>query len=143
MNMEMITEMSRKDCLEWELLTAVLDTHPEESLHGPNSPSWVSRDVYAHLARWINYSNRDMEAYCAGRSISPPIKNAEGLNSRWQQEDSWMTLPEARKRAHDAFAQRLHIIQSIPLNQWDKELGRIVHYDGAEHFAAHRSYIRI
>jgi hypothetical protein len=138
-----ITEIILKDRLEWELLTAILDAHPEESLHSPNSPSWASRDIYAHLARWINYSNQEMEAYSVRESLSLPINNAEELNLQWQQEDSRMTFQEARKKAQEAFNQRLRILQSIPLNRWDRDLEKIAHYDGAEHFAAHRSYIYI
>jgi hypothetical protein len=141
MNTEMIAEMLKKDQLEWGLLTSILDSHPLERLHDPNSPAWVSRDVYAHLARWISYSNRDMEAYCTGAGFSPPSINTEELNSRWQQEDSRMTLSESREKAHEAFNQRLRMIQSISLGLWDKELERIAQYDGAQHFALHRGYI--
>jgi len=142
-NTEMIAEIVRKDRSEWELLTAILDAHPEEILHAPDSPPWVSRDVYAHLARWIEHSNKTMKAYCEGRRFPQPTGTDKEINSRWQQEDSWMTLTEASRRAHEAFEQRLRIIQSIPLDRWDKELERISHYDGAEHLSAHRSYIRL
>ena len=53
-----------------------------------------------------------------------------------------MSLEEAGKRASEAFQQRLQIIQSIPLARWDEELEKIAHWDGAEHFMAHRSYIQ-
>jgi hypothetical protein len=143
MNSKMIDEMIQKDRLEWESLTAILDAHPEESLHGSNSPPWTSRDIYAHLARWMSYSNQNMEAYCDRKTSSPLVKNFEELNARWQQEDSWMTLMEARNAAHEAFNRRLKILRTIPPDRWDREIDRIAHYDGAEHFAAHRRYIRV
>jgi hypothetical protein len=137
----MNAEMVQIDRLEFDLLTSILDASPKINLHEPNLPPWASRDVYAHLARWMNYSNRNMPAYCAGKSVATPPDNSENLNAQWKQEDSSMTLRQAKQKAYEAFELRVHIIQSIPLNRWDKELKKIALHDGAEHFAAHRSYV--
>ena len=139
----MITKMLQDDRREWELLTSLLDAHPDEVLHESGFPPWVSRDVYAHLARWINYSNREMVAYCAGNKPSPPANNVEEMNLRWQREDSWMSLGEARKCAQEAFSERIRLIRSIPLDRWDKELEKTSLFDGAKHFILHRKYIRL
>jgi len=136
-----VTQMLSRDRAEWNLLVAILDAHPDEVLHKPESPPWTSRDIYAHLARWLNHSNKDMETYCAGGSDSPPIDNADEINYWWQQEDSELSLAEARERAFEAFEKRLQIIASIQPDQWDKELERIARYDGSEHLSAHRGYI--
>jgi hypothetical protein len=141
MNKKMVTQMIAKDRVEWGLLTVILDAHSTEVLHAPPSPPWTSRDIYAHLARWLNNSNKDMEAYCSGGPLSPAVDNFEEVNSRWQKEDSSMSLAEARKKASEAFNKRLNILESIPLNKWDKKLERIANYDGSEHLAAHRGYI--
>ena len=141
MNSEQITEMLLKDLLEWELLTSELDAHPQESLHDRQSPIWTSRDVYAHLARWINHSNNNIKAYSAGRSLTSLEGTGDEINARWQKEDSTMSLEEARSKAFKAFEQRLHLIRSIPEKRWDEELEKIVRYDGFDHYAAHRSYI--
>jgi hypothetical protein len=84
-----------------------------------------------------------MDAYCSGGELSPPVENFEELNSRWQKEDSFLNLTEARKRACEAFEKRIHTIESIPMNKWDTELERIASYDGFNHLAAHRGYIRM
>lgn len=63
------------------------------------------------------------------------------MNDIWQQEDSGLTLAEARDRAMDAFARRLEIIEAIPLSRWDAELEKLVRYDGAAHYAMHINYI--
>jgi len=34
-NVEQIDEMLKRDRLEWEALTRILEAHPEESLHNP------------------------------------------------------------------------------------------------------------
>ena len=62
MDSEAVAAMLREDRDEWEALVAVLEAHPEESLHDAGSPSWSSRDVYAHLARWIERSTAQLEA---------------------------------------------------------------------------------
>ncbi len=141
MNKETVTQMISKDRAEWNLLASILDAHPAEVLHSPQSPPWTSRDVYAHLARWLNNSNKDMESYCSGGDISPHFDNIDELNSRWQKEDSVLSLAEARTRALEAFSNRLAIIASIPMNRWDEKLERIASYDGAEHLVGHRKFI--
>ena len=140
MSEEAIAQMLSKDRAEWNLLTSMLDAHPTEVLHEPESPPWTSRDVYAHLARWLNISNKHMEAYRSGGD-SPHFDNIDKVNAKWQEEDSILSLDEARIRAFEAFNQRLAIIASMPMDKWDNTLERIAKYDGAAHLAAHRKYI--
>ncbi len=63
------------------------------------------------------------------------------MNNRWQQEDSRMSLDEARKRARDSFSRRMGIIESIAPDKWDDTLERMARYDGAWHYAMHINYI--
>jgi hypothetical protein len=141
MKKEDVEVMLRIDSVVWNELVSVLAAHPEESLHAPTSPRWTSRDVYAHMARWLNHSNRLIEAYCDGQTLPLPEATPEEMNSRWQQEDRVMELNDVKEKAQIAFSRRQRIIESIPLNQWDNKLERIVRYDGATHYAAHLNYI--
>ena len=141
MNTEEVKAMLCIDHIVWNALACLLERHPGESLHDPASPRWISRDVYAHFARWLNHSNVCIEAYCAGRELPQLEASPEEMNTRWQQEDSRMNLAEARKKAGVAFTSRMVAIESIPPGKWDKELGKIVRYDGAEHYARHINYI--
>ncbi len=143
MDAEAVAAMLRKDRAEWEALTAVLDAHPEGSLHETNSPSWTSRDVYAHLARWIVRSTDALEARLAGRALPPLEGTDDEINARWQQEDSGLSLGEARERAKQAFERRLQAIEGVPTDRWDETLEAIARADGAEHCAGHRSYISV
>ena len=136
-----IEAMLLRDRQEWDALVAVLEAHPEESLHGPGSPSWTSRDVYTHLARWMELSTAQLEARLAGT----PVPIAEGtddeINARWQREDSGLSLAEARARAQSEYQRRFEAIESVPDDRWDETLDGIAHADGAAHYAAHRSFI--
>ncbi len=143
MDAEAIAVMLQEDRAEWEALTAVLDVHPEGSLHEPNSLSWTSRDVYAHLARWIVRSTDALEARLASRALPPLEGTDDEINARWQQEDSGLSLGEARERAQQAFERRLRAIELVPADRWDAVLGAIARADGAEHYAGHRSYISV
>jgi hypothetical protein len=141
MNAEEVKAMLCIDHIVWNALVCLLEKHPRENLHGPGSPPWNSRDVYAHFARWFNRSNAHIEAYCAGKELPQFSKSPEEMNDIWQQEDAAMTLADARTKAMDAFSRRLGIIENIPPAKWDAELEKLVRYDGASHYAMHINYI--
>ena len=141
MNSEAIAAMLREDRAEWQTLVAVLEAHPEENLHGSDSPVWTSRDVYAHLARWIDWSVDALEARLAGREPARIDGTDDEINARWQQEDSGLSLAEARERAQKAFDRRIQAIEDVPGDRWDAGLDAIAHADDAKHYASHRAAI--
>ena len=145
MNAEAVRAMLAEDRAEWQALVAVLDAHPDGPLHDPESPEWTARDVYAHLARWINHSTEAFESWLASRTLPPPAEGMEGnddeINARWQAEDSGLTLAEARERAQHAFERRIRAIESVPPDRWDPILDATAHADDAHHYRAHRSFI--
>ena len=141
MDRESVVDMLREDTAEWANLVAMLETHPDKSLHDPASPPWNSRDVYAHIARWMEHSNATLEARLASRTLPPIPGTDDEINARWQREDSRLSLAEAREKAQKAFERRKRLIESVPEERWDKELESIARADGVEHIAAHRSYI--
>jgi hypothetical protein len=138
---EAIEAMLREDRAEWEALVAVLEAHPEGPLHDPKSPAWTSRDVYAHMARWIKHSTAHLEAHLAGREFPKVEGTDDEINARWQHEDSGLSLAEARERARTAFERRIQAIQAVPPDRWDKAVEAIARADGAQHYRGHRKYI--
>jgi hypothetical protein len=138
-----ISQIILEDRRQWQLLIAVLDAHSDKPLHGTPANPWKSQDVYAHLARWLERSNGHMTAYIHGHNLSTTINNPEELNSLWKMEDSHMSLAEARAKANQAFEERIRILRSIPPEKWDFKLEKIAAYDGAEHYKAHRNYIKL
>jgi hypothetical protein len=141
MNADRVQTMLSMDRIGWDALVSLLDAHPGDSLHDPASPRWTSRDVYAHFARWLDRSNAHIKACCAGKKLPELPAAPEEMNDIWQQEDSGMSLNDAREKALEAFERRIAIIASIPPDKWDGELDKIVRYDGAAHYAQHLNYI--
>ncbi len=131
----------REDRAEWEALLAVLDAHPEGALHDPSSPSWTSRDVYTHLAFWIEHSTAHLKAALAGGSVPDLEGTDDEINARAQQQYSHLSLDAAREWAQRVFERRLQAIESVPAERWDHDLARIARADGAEHYRRHRGYI--
>jgi hypothetical protein len=135
--------MFAEDRREWAALCAALDAHPEGALHDPESPTWTARDVYAHLARWINHSTDAFESWLTTHTLpTAPEGDDDTINARWQAEDSALTLDEARDRAQGAFDRRIRAIESVPEDKWDKILEATAHADDATHYRNHRRYIR-
>jgi hypothetical protein len=141
MNPEQVKALLATDLMVWDELAWLLEKHPAENLHGPSSPPWTSRDVYAHFARWLNHNNSCIEAYCAGQTQPQLSASPEEMNDIWQKEDSRLTLTQARTKAGVAFTSRMVVIESIPLDKWDAEMARLVNVDGAVHYAMHINYI--
>ncbi len=97
----------------------------------------------AHLARWIERSTSELEARLEGGSLQPLEGTDDEVNARWQQEDSGLSLDEARERGQQAFELRLRSIEGVPTDRWDGMLEAIARADGAEHYAGHGSYISV
>jgi hypothetical protein len=144
MNARAVAEMLGRDREEWLALVTALEARPSGALHDPESPAWEAKDVYAHLARWMNNSTDAFEAWLDGRRLIPPPKGTDDeINARWQAEDAAFTLDETRERAQRAFARRLAVIEAVPPERWEKDtiLERIARADGYEHYGSHRRYI--
>jgi len=143
MNVELIEKMLDEDKTEWEAFVTLLNSHPEENLHDPDSPPWTSRDVFAHLARWTVYSIEQLEARIAGRESHSLGGTIEEINIQWQNEDQKISLAEARKRALEAYEEWVNTIRSVPLECWNKELESIAGIDDGKHwhYTLHRSWI--
>jgi hypothetical protein len=142
MTPEHVRAMLDNDGEEWEALVLDLEAHPGQVLHDPQSPGWTARDVYAHLARWMEHSTSGLEAYLAGRAQPPSLEGSDDeINARWQAEDAGLALDVARARAEAQFERRIAVIESVPADRWDKLVEAFAHADGAQHYRAHRNAI--
>ncbi len=145
MNAEAVQQMLQEDGEEWAKLGSILDAHSDGPLHDPESPEWTARDIYTHLARWIEHSTDALEAWLAGRTIAP-LEGADDdeTNARIQGEYSHLSLEEGRERAQRAFERRIQAIEAVPADRWDDKITEATaRADGAEHYRGHRSYITV
>lgn len=143
MDAKTIEKMLNEDRYEWETLSTLLDTHPEESLHDPASPPWTSRDVYGHLARWTNYSTDQLEARLTGNQLPSLGGTVDEVNIRWQEEDRGISFTEARERALQAYKRWRRTVKSVQPELWNEGLESLAGIDNGRHrhYAVHRSYI--
>jgi hypothetical protein len=114
-----------------------------EALHDPESPSWTARDVYAHLARWIERSTTELESWVANRTLLPKLEGDDDtINARWQAEDAALSFAEARSRAQAWFDRRIAAIEAVPADRWDAVAEACARADGSTHYRGHRGYVR-
>ena len=138
---EAVEAMLARDRAEWQALVRVLEARPGHSLHDPESPTWNSRDVYAHLARWMEQSTAHLEAALVCSSFAPVEGTDDEINARWQSEAQRLSLEETRSWAMRVFERRIEVIESVKPTQWNDRTFAIANADGAEHYAAHHRYI--
>lgn len=139
---EEIDAMLQRDEAEWGALVSILDAAGDAVVHEPPAPPWNARDVYAHLARWINHSTDAFEAHRDGGDPPPsPPGSDDEVNAPWQAEDASLSFAEARERAHAAYERRLSAVRSATDIVWDDVLRATAHADGYQHYESHRRYI--
>ena len=140
--LEDIESMQQRDQDQWRALVEILDAAGDAVIHEPPEPPWNSRDVYAHLARWITHSTNAFEAYRDGRDPPPDLTGTDDeINARWQEDDASLSLAQARERAHAAYERRLSAIRSVADDAWDNTLRATAQADGYRHYESHRRYI--
>ncbi|MDD5190676.1 MAG: ClbS/DfsB family four-helix bundle protein [Dehalococcoidales bacterium] len=137
-----ILALLANDRNEWESLCKVLDARPRGTVHGNGPNAWNSRDVYAHIAHWLQFSNDNLEKVRMGnKPIAVHENQIEEINRRWQQEDRYLTLPEARAWAEREITKRVDLIRGMPASFWEHGNLQMVSFDGAAHYREHRNYI--
>jgi len=137
-----INAVLAEDRREWDALVSVLDARPTGTVHGSGKNAWNSRDVFTHVAHWLRFSNNNLKKVREGKTMELVDESQiEDINRKWQQEDSKLTLKEARQWAIREFEQRITLIKSMPDGFWEHGNLRLISFDGASHYRDHRKYI--
>jgi hypothetical protein len=138
-----VQKMLLEDRREWRSLVTSIERHPHEALHDPESPQWTSRDVYTHLASWMEHSTGKLEALLAGRTAPSLDGTDDEINAVFRATHSQMSLDEARAWARREFDRRIEAIEAVPPQRWDPILEAVARADGAQHYRAHHGYIAV
>ena len=138
-----VQEMLLEDRREWHSLVTLLEASPYEPLHDPESPGWISRDVYTHLASWMQHSTGELEARLAGQTVAPLEGTDDEINADFRAAHNHMSLDEARAWAQREFDRRTDAIEAVPPERWDPILEAVARADGAQHYRAHHGYIAV
>ena len=141
--LERVRSILGEDHRDWQKLVAILDAHPDEPLHDPESPDWTSRDVYTHLTHMMEWTARAIETAAANKPRMQPQSGMteDEWNAELKRRSEHLSQSEAKTRAQAAFEHRVRAIESVPDERWDDELFEIASHDGAGHFRGHMSYI--
>jgi len=131
----------REDRECWGKLVAALDAHPSGSVNSPGTPVWTSRDVYAHLSRWMDFNIHAIGELTAGKRFPKLAQTTDEINNVWQIEDSRLTLAEARARAHASYEKWMRTLDALPAGQLTGIIERIVLAGGTEHYLEHLGYM--
>lgn len=138
----MLEGMFTHESAGWERLTGVLDATPEGRLHlGDGGVEWESRDVYAHLERWMAVQFPRVEAYLETGEVPELEAPTDELNARWTPEDRALSFEEARRRAfltRDRFVRRM---REVPVAKWNARLVSLCAGNSAGHYAEHLEWI--
>lgn len=140
---ERVRAIIDEDRRDWQKLVSILDAHPDERLHDPESPAWTARDVYTHLAHMMEWTARAIETAAANLPRMRPTSgmSEDEWNAELKRRHEHLSLTEAKATAQNAFEHRIRAIESVPDERWDDELFEIASHDGADHFRGHMSYI--
>jgi hypothetical protein len=125
----------------WEKLVLALDAHPSGSVSSPGTPVWTSRDVYAHMSRWMDFNVHAIGELVAGHRFPRLTKTTDEINNAWQIEDSHLTLAEARARAHNSYEKWMCTLEALPVTQLTGIIERVVRAGGTEHYREHLGYM--
>lgn len=127
----------------WAELCARLDAaDPDLPLHDPDSPEWISRDVYTHFIRMHEGSARAIRWELEhGERYRWPGGDEDEQNERHVAADRGLTLAEARQRANETRADYRALVVGLTDEAFE-EIGRR-HGDDllGGHYRGHLSYI--
>jgi hypothetical protein len=127
----------------WARLCLALDARPEVSLHRAPGPAWISRDVFAHLARWQANTVEVVKHLRAGQPAPVIEGDDDTINARWAEEDANLTTPEARRRCIESRQALREILLELSPEEWDRFGRRCAADVDGSHYQDHLAAIAV
>ena len=138
----MVTGMLEHESMQWERMTAALDSHPRGTLHrGEDGVAWDATAIYAHLHRWMWVQFPRVEAFLATGEVPELEATTDQLNARWLIEDKDLKFEVARRHAYRTRDRFARLVRDVPIGQWNARLVGLFVGNAAGHYQEHLIWI--
>lgn len=138
----MVKGMLEHESMQWERMTAALDSHTRGKLHqGDDGVSWAATDIYSHLYRWMWVQFSRVEAFLATGEVPELDATVDELNALWRAEDRDMRFEAARRRAYRTRDRFRQMIAEVPIEKWTPRLVGLCAGNSFGHYQEHLGWI--
>lgn len=129
--------------VSWARLDTLLrENDARSSLHAQGATDWNSRDVYAHLARWMGFTIEQVRRKSAGIDWLPSIPGSDDeINERWAVADRTLSTDQARNWCIESAGTLRRLVGDLSLDQWTRFGKKCMDDISGEHYAAHIAFI--
>ena len=138
----MITGMLEHESMQWECMTAALDSHPRGTLHrGGDGVAWDATAIYAHLHRWMWVQFPRVEAFIETGEVPELEATTDELNARWLVEDKDLKFEVARRHAYRTRDRFARLLRDVPIGKWNPRLVGLFVGNATGHYQEHLAWI--
>lgn len=138
----MVDGMLEHESVQWERMTAALDSHPRGRLHrGEDGISWEATTVYAHLERWMDVQARRVHAFLEHGEVPALEATVDELNGRWMPEDASLRFETARRHAYLTRDRFVRMVREVPIGAWNARLVGLCAGNSVGHYQEHLAWI--
>ncbi len=138
----MVTGMLNHESMQWERMTAALDSHPRETLHkGEDGVAWDAVAIYSHLHRWMFVQFPRVEAFLQTGEVPELEATTDQLNALWFREDKEQRFESARRNAYRTRDRFVRMIGEVPIEKWNARLVGLCVGNSAGHYQEHIDWI--
>jgi len=138
----MVKGMLEHESMQWERMTAALDSHSRGKLHqGDDGVPWDATDIYSHLYRWMWVQFPRVEAFLATGEVPELDATVDELNALWRAEDKNAKFEAARLRAYRTRDRFRQMIGEVPIAKWTPRLVGLCAGNSFGHYQEHLGWI--
>lgn len=139
----MLEGMWQHESVQWERMTAALDSHPRGRLHrGADGINWDATAIYAHLERWMAVQFTRVAAFLEGGEVPDLDDTTDALNARWMAEDDALKFEAARRQAYVTRDRFIRTLRDVPVSRWNARLVGLCSGNSLGHYQEHLDWIR-
>lgn len=138
----MVTGVLEHESMQWERMTAALDSHTRGKLHqGDDGVPWDATDIYSHLYRWMWVQFPRVERFLTTGEVPDLDLTVDELNGLWRAEDKDVKFEAARRRAYRTRDRFRRMIVEVPIEKWTPRLVGLCAGNSLGHYQEHLGWI--